>query len=466
MLVALCFCGGCEQRVEHADPNSIQNFEALAAGGSAVPTAPASPRDIPFAEKLGDEAAALLAGLPPDAHSLHLFAFAAWHLQRAGRPVEAEALLARARACVPATPGLQGRLLGTSQLIAVTSGGFEGVYPTLLEESDRQFEELTRGMKSVRDSELTCVAAYRSFFRALVSAGRYDEAIERLDALKTPAVRFQVAGFTVRQLARRGRESEVRRAVEIMLRAKEADDSLTSATSDRALCSALALADDLGAAEKLFRSLPKATDVARPVIPIWIATARYSAEEFRPIVDLAAARRRGGDDLGCVRLLQAELEPLGRRDRAAVITAWVEFDEFERAAFLVRSEPDPAMRSRLAALLCRATVDRGRPALAREYAAEFEKLGYPTSSRSNASNSPRRFDVRFASLELATVVPLLLSDAKTFRARINTATKAKHCESLLRAASLDWTVKHPGERSYVPYQEISLLKRVFEFQHR
>jgi hypothetical protein len=497
-LVALLALG-CEQRIEHADPEAIRLADAQIGGHAApqpagttskpahesplspqpkpVPALKPAPTPSPSAaarisseprvadrasfgaihSRLAEEAAAMLGEIPAGDHSLRLFAYSAWHLDQSGQTDRARTFFQKARAANDLTPRAVRRSTGTSLLIYASAGRSYDDYSSLLAQSDRLLEEVMRDREYWQDPESVLRIPYTFLVPALVYADRYDEALRRLDGLKDPLLKLVVAVSLVRPLAARDRKANVRHCLDVMHLV--ADDERLR-TYARELCSAHALIDDLEGAERRLKALPPPTDRASHQLPD-AKGPQFHAGEFRPIVDVAAARRRAGDSVGCVRLVESELAELIRRDPPVGIAAWVECDEFERAATLVRTENDPALKARYAALLCRMLVERGQPEPARRFAAELAQLGYPSRANSDSTQGAGRFDVRFEKSELGTVVPLLIGDELSFRARIDRSTKVTHCDSLLRAASFVWSLENPGSRSYKPYENIPTSQVVF-----
>jgi hypothetical protein len=489
LLFAASVIAGCEEKAEHVDPDAIRRFDdqdarnsagstaatasaAATAGASAAPTSPrkieAAPRSAGLlGKRLVDEAAAIVEKLPPELAHAGLFASASWHLEKVDRGQSAEMLFEKALLCLSEVGHSERRVGGISLVLPLCRGGRrEAAYAAMLVEVDRELDKVSDEPKTLRMNEMLLLG--------LIRGGRYDQAMLRLAALKTPAMRIEIADTVARPLAGRDRKFDVLRCAEIIRQASESDAALQSPGSRRALVSVLALADDPTAAERVFHALPAATDVAEtkrettleikafsPTPSAKVGAKTYSAAEFRPIVDLAAARRRGGDTAGCIRLIEAEFERLKSSDLPACITAWVECDEFERAAQLVRLEADPRLKPRYAALLCLATAERGRTDEARRLAAEFERFPYPRAD-SDPANPVGWFDSRFSRIHLSTIIPLLLGDEPAFRERIKPQNDLERCTTLLRAASLEWAWDHPHLHAYVPFQEEPIASLVFE----
>jgi len=484
------FCVGCNDRPEQADPEAIRQFEELekrGAAGTAVASGSATP--APTAERRGGEgpdvaefgarlvaqAVAILEKTPIEIDAARRFAYASWHLDRTDKGRTADVMFDRAKRCVESSEDPRRRQFGTSHLIAACrGGGHDSELPALVIDSDRNFDAMARGASSLEEAELEAAAEYRLFFRAMILAGRTDQAMLRLSALKSPVTRYLLAEVMVRQLAARDRRSNVLHCAEVMRQASEMQPALKDPPRRRGLVSAYALADNREAAEKIFQTLPAPTDEGGSVRSTtkweWkffgaasstkIEGRTYSAAQYRSVVDLAAARRRGGDVDGCIRLIDSEFERLRKLDLPACITAWVECDEYERAAELVRREPDPTLKPRYAALLCLATAERGDGGIARRLAAEFERFPYTRDSEPTSAAS--LFDTRTAGTGLIGVVPLLTGNEPAYFDRIRPLDDAERCETLLRSASLLWELGHARATTFVPYQEDSIARRVFE----
>jgi hypothetical protein len=458
---------GCKERIEHADPEAIRQMDAAIGSGTSSTPAGAPAEAVPagtLVEKLVADAAALFEKLPEDERTVRLSAGMAWHLEQAGRSEEAKSLFEQARQRALAAPAGEGRLHYVSRLIAVSSGGFADAFPSLLVEADRLYAEARGGKKSIRRSNVEESPAY--FLRTLVWAGRYQEAMDRIEAEKLPAFRFYLAGDVIRQLAERRRHSDVARSAEIMRQVYDADALHRHADASRSLCSACALADDLPRAEELFKSFPAFEVRPPPVVgrttpnmpPAFISTA-----EFRALVDLAAARRRNGDAAGCVHLIETKLGRFFNRDKSFAVAVWVECNEAERAAAIVRIEVETGLKNQLAALLCQALVDRGEADRARAFAAEFRNLVYPPHFVAPMNAIPVSTDIRFLPLRLTSVIPLLNGDAKLVQEWVDSATTdAGRCHSLLQNASLLRSTSQPRGDAYVPDQEITVSGRLFE----
>jgi hypothetical protein len=472
---ALC-CAGCNEGPQQADPEAIRRFEEIASRptGSATPTAAASPTGVAgvpadavpsvprptvdeskaLTHKLVYQASALLDPLAPRADLADTFAAASWHLARADRSNTADAYFRRARRCLEAATGVAVRVDATSRLIAACGGGgHDADYAALLIDSDRLFDELTAGSKNVRETETRAAPAFYVFFRSLVHGGRYEEALRRIEALHTPKVRFASADAVIRLLFQQERPADVRRCLNVMRDALQAEPALSKAPTQRALCSAYALADNLAIAEQLYRELSARFDGD--------GGSTFATADYLPAIDLAAARKRQGDATGCTRLWETDLAPLIRSDPAAAIVACAECDEFETAAAIVVAETDAAMIPRLAALLCRAAIDRGRIDDAWQYADRFKRFAYPSSENLLPTTRARRFDDQYGVLELAGVVPLLMADEPAFSKRIDGSTDALRSRSLLRGASLLWKIRDPRYSQFVPDQETTCWTLAF-----